>query len=79
MTVQVNVKLDEKIASQVDQMVKKGYVKSKKEAFEKGIQMLLKVQKGAELEDAIAEIRRGTRKTPSSVTAAAIKAHEEEG
>jgi metal-responsive CopG/Arc/MetJ family transcriptional regulator len=77
MAVQVNVKIDEKLAKQLDELVRSGYVRTKKEAFEKAIMMLLREQRATDLERRIAEIRRGTEKAPS-VTEAAMRAHEEE-
>jgi metal-responsive CopG/Arc/MetJ family transcriptional regulator len=77
MAVQVNVKIDEKLANQLDELVRSGYVRTKREAFEKAIMMLLREQRATGLESRIAEIRRGTEKAPS-VTEAATRAHEEE-
>jgi len=37
MVVQVNVKLDEKILKEIEELLKKKYVKTKKEAFEKAL------------------------------------------
>ena len=77
MVVQVNVKLDEKLVAQVEQLVEKGLVKTKKAAFEEALKLLLKSRKVKEIQERIDRIREGTEAMPS-VTEAAIQSHEEE-
>ncbi len=78
MVVQVNVKLDRSLLDEVEELVRKGYVKTKKEAFEKGLLLLIKMYKASELERRIDTIREGTEGMPS-VTQAVMETHEEEG
>lgn len=77
LAVQVNVKLDEKLVAQVEQLVEKGLLKTKKEAFEEALKLLLKSRKAQEIQARIDRIREGTEAMPS-VTEAAIRSHEEE-
>lgn len=77
MTIQVNVKLDERLLKEVERLVKEGRVKTKKEAFERALQLLVKSYKAGELTRRVDEIRDGTEKFPS-VTALAVESHEEE-
>lgn len=77
MTVQVNVKLDEKILREVEKLIEKGKVKTKKEAFEKALLLLLRSYKASELAERIDKIREGTE-LMRSVTEAVIESHEEE-
>ncbi len=77
MKVQVNVKLDEKILREVEKLIEKGRVKTKKEAFEKALLLLLRSYKASELAERIDKIREGTE-LMRSVTEAVIESHEEE-
>jgi len=77
LTVQVNVRLDEKILKEVERLIEQGIVKTKKEAFEKALLLLLKSYKASELAERINRIREGTERM-RSVTEAAIESHEEE-
>jgi len=77
MTVQVNLKLDESLVGQVDWLLEKGHVKTRKEAFERGLLLLLRTCKVAELEERIERVREGTENMPS-VTEAVVDSHEEE-
>ena len=71
------MKLDEKLLREVEKMVKEGRVKTKKEAFEIALRLLLKSYKANELVKRIDKIREGTEELPS-VTVAAVESHEEE-
>jgi len=77
LVVQVNVKLDEKLLREVEKLVEEGHVKTKKEAFERGLQLLMKSYKARELAERIDRVREGTEAMPS-VTEAVIESHEEE-
>lgn len=77
MAVQVNVKLDEKLLREVEKMVKEGHMKTKKEAFELALLLLVKSYKAKELAKRIDKVREGTEKLPS-VSEAAVESHEEE-
>ena len=78
MAVQVNVKLDEKLLHEVERLVKQGHVKTKKEAFEKALRLLIRSLRASELAERIDNVREGTKAIPS-VTEAVIESHEEEG
>ena len=73
----MNVKLDEKLLREVERLVEEGYVKMKKEAFERGLQLLTKSHKARELAERIDRVREGAEAMPS-VTEAVIESHEEE-
>ena len=77
MVVQVNVKLDEKLVREIERLVEEGYVKTKKEAFERALRLLIKSRKALELAERINKVREGTETMPS-VTEALVKSHEEE-
>ncbi|MEM3045013.1 MAG: type II toxin-antitoxin system VapB family antitoxin [Candidatus Bathyarchaeia archaeon] len=74
---QVNVKLDEKLLREVERLIEEGYVKTKKEAFEKALKLLIKSHKASELEERIDRVREGTEGMPS-VTEAVMELHGEE-
>jgi len=75
--VQVNVKLDERLVREVERLVEEGHVKTKKEAFERALQLLIRSHKAVEFEERIDRVRKGTE-AMSSVTEAVIESHEEE-
>ena len=77
MVVQVNAKLDERLLREVEELVKKGYVKTKREAFEKALQLLIRSHKSLELAKRIDRVRESTEEMPS-LTKAVIESHEEE-
>lgn len=77
MVVQVNVKLDEKILKELEELLKKKYFKTKREAFEKALLLLIKSYKASEIIEKMNTIREGTEEKPS-VTKALIESHEEE-
>jgi Arc/MetJ family transcription regulator len=77
LVVQVNVKLDERLVREVEKLVEAGHVKTKKEAFERALKLLIRSHKAAELEERIDRLREGTEAMPS-VTEAVIESHEEE-
>ncbi|MEM1574309.1 MAG: hypothetical protein QW682_00015 [Nitrososphaerota archaeon] len=77
MVVQVNVKLDEKILKELEELLKKKYVKTKREAFEKALLLLIRSYKASEIIEKMNTIRESTEEKPS-VTKALIESHEEE-
>jgi len=77
MVVRVNIKLDEKILKEIEELLKKKYVKTKKEAFEKALLLLIRQYKASEIAEKINMIREGTEELPS-VTKAIIESHKEE-
>lgn len=76
--VQVNVKLDEKLLREVERLVEEGRVRTKKEAFEKALLLLIRAEKAVELAERIDRVREGTE-SMRGVTEAVAEAHEEEG
>ncbi|MBM5806072.1 MAG: hypothetical protein FJZ49_08450 [Candidatus Verstraetearchaeota archaeon] len=77
LVVQVNVKLDERILREVEELVEKGRVRTKREAFEKALLLLLKSYKSPELAERIDSVRKGTERMRGA-TEAVVEAHEEE-
>lgn len=75
--IQVNLKIDERIIKEVEDLVKKGYFSSKTEAFLTALQLLLKFYKAEEFRRRLDEIREGTLRAPS-LTEMVITSHEEE-
>ena len=75
--VQVNVKLDEKLIKEVTELIDKGYLKNKTEAFTEALRLLLRKYKADEIKMKMDQIRRGTEKLPS-VTGAVVESHKEE-
>jgi len=73
---QVNVKLDKTLLGEVEELIQKGWVKTKKEAFQKALQLLIRTYKAAELAYRFDKIREGTEKMPS-LTEAVVLSHEE--
>ncbi len=76
MAVRVNVKLDGKLVAQVEQLVEKGVVKTKKEAFEEGLRLFLKSHKAQEIRARMDSIREETEDM-ASVTEVVIRSHEQ--
>ena len=74
----VNVKLDEKLFREVERLVEKGRVRTKKEAFEKALLLLIRSEKAVELAERIDRVREGTE-SMGGVTEAVVETHEEEG
>jgi Arc/MetJ-type ribon-helix-helix transcriptional regulator len=77
MMVQVNVKLDDRLVEEVEALVENGHVRTKKEAIERGLGLLIRSYKASEIENRIDKVRQDTEKMPS-VTRALVKSHEEE-
>ena len=73
----MNVKLDEKLLREVEKLVKEGHVKTKKEAFERGLRLLIRSVKASELAERIDRVSTGTERMPSA-TEAVVESHEEE-
>jgi metal-responsive CopG/Arc/MetJ family transcriptional regulator len=70
--------LDEKLLREVERLVVEGYVKTKREAFERALQLLVRYYKALELAERIDRVREGSEAMPS-VTEALAESHEEEG
>ncbi len=76
-TVQVNIKLDKELAEEVEELVRRGIFRSKKEVFIQALKLLIRKYKAEELRRIMDEIREGTERMPSA-TEAIIRSHEEE-
>jgi metal-responsive CopG/Arc/MetJ family transcriptional regulator len=74
----VNVKLDETLVREVEELVKKGVVKTKKEAFSRALKLLLREYRAKELAERIDRIREGTEGF-GDVSRGVVDSHEEEG
>jgi len=77
MTIQINVKLDDHLVKEVEALVENGHVRTKKEAFERGLGLLIRACRASEIEKRIEIIRQGTENMPS-LTQAVVESHEEE-
>ena len=76
-SIQVNIRTTKFLVNELDRIVKEGYFKSRSEAMNEGIRMLIRRYKMAKLEADLLDIRKGTKDLPS-VTDALLKAREEE-
>ncbi len=75
--IQVNLKLEASLVRAVEELVERGYFRSKTEAFTYALRLLIRSYKAKALRERIDEIREGTEVLPS-VTNAVIEAQEEE-
>jgi len=76
-SVQVNIRTTPFLANELDHIVKDGYFRSRSEALNEAIRLLIRRYKLAKLESKLASVREGTEDL-SSVTEALLKAREEE-
>ena len=76
-TVQVNIRTTEFLAAELDKIVQEGYFRSRSEALNEGIRLILRRYQLAKLESKLAKAKEGTKDLPS-VTEALIKARAEE-
>jgi len=74
---QVNVRLDVDLLEKIDYLVRRGFFKTRTEAFKEAINMLIKKYYRKLLKERLEHIREGTEKYPS-LTRIIIKMHEEE-
>ena len=75
--VQMNVRISRDLASEIDELVRRKKFRSKKEAVEEAIRMLIAREKIKEIDSLIEEIRKGTEHLPG-VTRQLLKDREEE-
>jgi metal-responsive CopG/Arc/MetJ family transcriptional regulator len=78
LVVRVSLELDEKLLREVERLVRVGYMKAKREAFERALQLLVRSYKALGLAERIDRVREGTE-VMLSVTEALAESHEEEG
>ncbi|MDP7264777.1 MAG: ribbon-helix-helix domain-containing protein [Candidatus Thermoplasmatota archaeon] len=76
-SVQVNIRTTPFLANELDHIVQDGYFRSRSEALNEAIRLLIRRYKLAKLESKLASVREGTENLPS-VTEALLKAREEE-
>ncbi len=76
-SVQVNIRTTEFLATELDKIVEEGYFKSRSEAMNEGIRMLIRRYQLAKLESKLIKAKEGTE-TYDSVTEALLRAREEE-
>lgn len=77
MPVQVNVKLDERLLREVEKLVEEGRVRTKREAFEMALRLLVRSYRASEIAERIDGVREGTE-AMADVTEAVAESHEEE-
>jgi Arc/MetJ-type ribon-helix-helix transcriptional regulator len=73
----MNIRTTEFLIKELDEIVKKGYFRSRSEAMNEGIRMLIRRYKLAALESKLIDARKETEDLPS-VTKALIEARKEE-
>jgi len=76
-SVQVNIRTTPFLANELDHIVQDGYFRSRSEAMNEAIRLLIRRYKLAKLESKLASVRDRTEDLPS-VTEALLKAREEE-
>ena len=76
-TVQVNIRTTEFLAKELDRIVEEGYFRSRSEALNEGIRLILRRYQIAKLESKLAKAKEGT-KDLSSVTESLLSARDEE-
>ena len=73
----MNIRTTPFLANELDYIVKDGYFRSRSEAMNEAIRLLIRRYKLAKLESKLASVREGTEEL-ASVTEALLKAREEE-
>ena len=76
-SVQVNIRTTKFLVNELDRIVDEGYFRSRSEAMNEGIRLLIRRYKLAKLESKLLKAKKNTRDLPS-VTDALIRAREEE-
>jgi Arc/MetJ-type ribon-helix-helix transcriptional regulator len=76
-SIQVNIRTTEFLVNELDRIVKDGYFRSRSEALNEGIRLIIRRYKLAKLESKLLEAKQGSKDLPS-VTDALIRAREEE-
>jgi len=65
----MNVRVDGELSREVDELVRRGVFKTKREAVEKALRLLIARVKAEEIRRAIDEVREGTEGLPSAAEA----------
>jgi len=76
-SVQVNIRTTRFLATELDRIVKEGYFRSRSEAMNEAIRILIRKYQVAKLESKLAKVKKGTKNLPS-VTKALLEARQEE-
>jgi len=76
-SVQVNIRTTQFLADELDRIVNEGYFRSRSEAMNEGIRMIIKRYQLTKLEAKMLQAKKGTKDLPS-VTDALLQAREEE-
>lgn len=76
-SIQVNIRTTRFLATELDRIVKEGYFRSRSEAMNEAIRILIRRYQLAKLESKLAKAKKGTKDLPS-VTEALLEARQEE-
>ncbi|MDK2464401.1 MAG: ribbon-helix-helix domain-containing protein [Candidatus Korarchaeota archaeon] len=79
MSVQMNVRVDEELSREVDELVRRGLFKTKREVVEEALRLLIARLKAQEIRRSIDEVREGTEELPSATEALLESRAEEDG
>ena len=76
-SIQVNIRTTKFLATELDRIVKEGFFRSRSEAMNEAIRILIRKYQLAKLESKLAKAKKGTKNLPS-VTNALLEARQEE-
>ena len=76
-SVQLNIRTTRFLATELDRIVKEGFFRSRSEAMNEAIRILIRRYQVAKLESKLAKAKKGTKNLPS-VTKALLTARQEE-
>ena len=76
-SVQVNIRTTRFLATELDRIVKEGYFRSRSEAMNEAIRILIRRYQVAKLESKLAKAKKGTKNLPS-LTKTLLEARQEE-
>jgi Arc/MetJ-type ribon-helix-helix transcriptional regulator len=76
-SVQVNIRTTKFLVNELDRIVEEGYFRSRSEAMNEGMRLIIRRYRLAKLEAKLLSAKKGSKDLPS-VTEALIKAREEE-
>ncbi len=79
MPAQMNVRVDEELSREVDELVRRGVFRTKREAVEEALRLLIARVKAEEIRRSIDEVREGTENLPSAAEALLESRAEEDG
>ena len=76
-SVQVNIRTTRFLATELDRIVKEGFFRSRSEAMNEAIRILIRRYQVAKLESKLAKAKKGTKNLPS-LTKTLLEARQEE-